>query len=174
MKFSIKIEKDTFSPYIKQLQSKSKGGQMRAFMQRQHALLRGNISEALHRQVYFNGTNEESWQDLKAGTMFKRIKRNNWYSQDKSKLKETFELMSALIRNSRAVAKKESNGYSISLQPPSGTHMGYDNKPISMLSLIGIHQYGDMSQNIPPRPPISMLQDTQDRLVSNFVTYFFS
>jgi hypothetical protein len=165
----VKIVNDTFSPFVKDLKSRVSGSQMSGFMKSQENVLYNNVTRSFKEQIYGTDSTENKWVDLKNSTVKRREKRGTWRGMSGSILKETFVFLHEMRRHFKS--GKDSDGYYAKLQAPSIVHTSAGGSKISTNKLAEIHQYG--YGKIPARPPYSFLMETRDKLVNNFLNYFW-
>ncbi len=166
----VQIKDDTFTPFMKQLKSRLSGGQLSGHLKDQEQVFYTNLHRSFREQIYGTDQTEQKWQDLKDVTVKKRIKRGNWKGMANSILKETLNLYWELARHFKV--GKEVGGYYAKLFAPSTSHTGYKGKSgLSFNDLARTHQYG--TNKIPARPPFSFLLETREKLINNFLSYFW-
>ena len=163
---ALTIQKDTFTPFVNGILSRSSNTQMKGFLNRQRSEMEHNESEMFRRQVFFNGFFEESWTDLAVATIKMRRQKGTWKGMADSILKEHNLLFYKLLDFSTGVRA----GSPIArLTVGQGTH-SYSKE--SYKKIAKKHQDG-LGVNLPARPVYSWLKRTQDTIFALFESYIW-
>ncbi len=151
----MEVGKDTFSPFVRNLQNKK--NKVHTFVYTLVPELELNVDESFLRQVYNVYPQEISWAELRPATIVKRENRGSWYGMNQSILKETYRLWREVKSNAQ-VGKRKGNDY-VRL---------WTNDPIAIE-----HQTGRESPNhMEARPVYSLSKDTIDRVTRKVFNYF--
>lgn len=154
----IRIEKDNITPYLRALEKKTKGTEIRSFLGRQFLVLRKNINENFHRKEYRTASGMKKWAPLMDSTE-KRRKRAGTWRGNQSILFETGRMWSSAWSDRRVSAR--SGVYSLSVGPSASERHKFRK-----------HQYTGVGKKGTIRPPYSIRLSTERLLMKKTMKYF--
>ena len=157
--FRIVVKKNEIDDYFKSMKKKFSGAPMRAFMGKQRPKMTTNIKDCFRRKVWRNELGSvENWAELKDATKQKRIKKSTWHGDTDSILTEYYTMSKNALRGHKVLVKK--GMYILRVFPTSPKEE----------KKMGYHEAG-IPGKMQPRPPYSILKETEDKLEKSFWGY---
>ena len=155
----IKIERDTITPFLRALEKKTKGAEIRSFLGSQYPILTRNISECFRTKTYRSESGVKNWAPLKPATMKRRVRAGTWRGEHDSILFETGRMWYGSWASKRVSARNKV--YSLSLSPSPSERQKFMK-----------HQYTGVGKVPTIRPPYSILPATEELLIRKTERYF--